>query len=73
MTSCCGCADRASVDAQMASTRAAIKRLLLSLQRFSPSDLSPALLQFALRESQRVREGKEMEMDEADDDEVHDT
>ena len=53
----------------MASVRADIKRLLQSLQKYAPSQLSSKLVEFALKESRRVAEGKEMEMDEGQGDE----
>jgi len=48
----------------MESVRADIKRLIQSLQRYAPSQLNSRLVEFALKESRRVAEGKEMEMDE---------
>ena len=65
----CCCADRAQLDARIEATRANIKRLLQSLQRFTPSDLNPDLVRFALRESQRASEGREGEL--TDDDAAH--
>lgn len=61
--------DRAQLDGEMESVRADIKRLLQSLQQYAPSQLSSRLVDFALKESKRVAEGKEMEMDEGQGDE----
>ena len=52
--------------------RADIKRLIQSLQRYAPSQLSDRLVEFALKESNRIAEGKEMEMDEGQGEEDED-
>ena len=62
--SACIVVDRAQIEAEMETVRADIKQLLQSLQRYAPSQLSSRLLEFALKESKRSAEGKEMEMDE---------
>lgn len=56
----------------MEVVRADIKRLIGSLQQYAPSELSARLVEFALKESRRVAEGKEMEMDEGQGDEDED-
>ena len=61
--------DRAQIDAEMETVRADIKRLIQSLQHYAPSQLSSRLVEFALKESKRIAEGKEMEMDEGQGDE----
>ena len=53
----------------MEAVRADIKRLIHSLQQYAPSQLSSRLVDFALKESRRIADGKEMEMDEGQGDE----
>ena len=61
--------DRAQIEADMDAVRADIKRLLQSLQQYAPSQLNSRLVEFALKESRRAAEGKEMEMDDGQGDE----
>jgi hypothetical protein len=56
--------DQQEVEARLMEVRADIKRLLLSMQQFAPSELSPQLVDFALRESRRQKEGKDALMDD---------
>lgn len=51
------------VNREMEEIRQDIKKDILSLQRFRPSELNPRLVEFALRESKRSETGKEMEFD----------
>jgi hypothetical protein len=47
----------------MEIVRSDIKRLIMSLQKYVPSELNTRIVEFALKESRRIQEGKEMEMD----------
>ena len=58
--------DQQEVEARLSEVRADIKRLLLSMQQIAPSDLSPQLVDFVLRESRRQKEGKEALVEEDD-------
>ena len=60
------------MDSEMEEVRSDIKRLIQSLQQYAPSQLSSRLVEFALKESTRVAEGKEMELDEGQDEEDED-
>ena len=62
--------ERAECDREIDRTRDEMKRLLLELQRFRPSDLSADIVQFALKENTRLSQGKEMEADDDDDDDI---